>query len=34
MSTEDMLAYIIIRLQSADEYTIEQIFDFLQEVEY
>jgi hypothetical protein len=34
MTTEDMLAYIIISLQSADEYTIEQIFDFLQEVEY
>jgi hypothetical protein len=34
MSIADMLAYIYTHLPSADEFTIEQIFDFLQEVEY
>jgi hypothetical protein len=34
MSAEDMLDYIYAHLPSADEFTIEQIFDFLQEVEY
>lgn len=34
MSIADMLAYIYTHLPSADEFAIEQIFDFLQEVEY
>ena len=34
MSLEEMMAYIQDRLVSADEYTIQQIFDYLQEVEY
>ena len=34
MSIADMLAYIYTHLPTADEFTIEQIFDFLQEVEY
>jgi hypothetical protein len=34
MTREEMLEIIQDRLQVADEYTIEQIYDFLQEVEY
>lgn len=34
MSLEEMMAYIQDRLAAADEYTIQQIFDYLQEVEY
>lgn len=34
MSLEEMLEFIQDRLRSADEYTIQQIFDYLQEVEY
>ena len=29
-----MLEYIYERLTAADDYTVEQIYDFLQEVEY
>lgn len=29
-----MLEYIKERLSAADDYTLEQIYDFLQEVEY
>lgn len=34
MSRIEMLEYIRERLPEADDYTLEQIFDFLQEVEY
>jgi hypothetical protein len=34
MTREDMLEYIIEVLPDADDYVIEQIFEFLQEVEY
>ena len=29
-----MLEYIIERLEEADEYTVQQVYDYLQEVEY
>lgn len=34
MTTNDMIEYIKEALETADEYTLEQIYDFLQEVEY
>lgn len=34
MSKEEKIAYIIERLQDADEFVIDQIYDFLGEVEY
>ena len=34
MSKEEMLEYIQDYLNTADDYTIQQIFDYLQEVEY
>lgn len=34
MSQKEMIEYIKERLLSADDYTVEQIYDFLQEVEY
>ncbi len=34
MSRKEMLEYIRERLPEADDYTLEQIYDFLQEVEY
>lgn len=34
VNREDMLEYIRERLLAADEFTLEQIYEFLQEVEY
>lgn len=34
MSKEEKIAYIIERLQDADEFVLDQIYDFLGEVEY
>ena len=34
VNKEEMLEYINERIKSADEFTLEQIYDFLQEVEY
>lgn len=34
MSTEEMKEYIEEALETADEYVIQQIYEFLQEVEY
>lgn len=34
MSREEMLEYIRERLPESDDFTLEQIYDFLQEVEY
>lgn len=34
MSRTEMLEYIRERLPEADDFTLEQIYDFLQEVEY
>ena len=34
MDTDDMISYIIEHLPKADEYTIQQIYEFMQEVDY
>lgn len=34
MAREEMIEYIEERLEGADEYVLEQIYEFLQEVEY
>lgn len=34
MCRKEMIEYIKERLAEADDYTVEQIFDFLQETEY
>lgn len=34
MSRKEMVEYIKDRLSEADDYTVEQIYDFLQETEY
>lgn len=34
MSRKDMIEYITERLSTADDYAVEQVYDFLQEVEY
>lgn len=34
MCRKEMLEYIIERLEEADEYTVQQVYDYLQEVEY
>lgn len=34
MSRKEMIEYIIEHLNTADDYAIEQVYDFLQEVEY
>lgn len=34
MSRTDMVSYIMEQLPAADEYVLEQIYEFLQEVEY
>lgn len=34
MAREEMIEYIEERLEVADEYVLEQIYEFLQEVEY
>ena len=34
MSTEEMKEYIEEALETADEYVIQQIYEYLQEVEY
>ena len=34
LSRKEMLEYIRERLPEADDFTLEQIYDFLQEVEY
>lgn len=34
MDTDDMISFIIENLPDANEYTIQQIYEFLQEVDY
>ena len=34
MSKEEKLAYIMERLPDADDFVLDQIYDFLEEVEY
>ena len=34
LSRNDMIEYITERLNTADDYAVEQVYDFLQEVEY
>lgn len=34
MTREEKIEYILERLATADDFVLEQIFDFLQEVEY
>lgn len=34
MNRKEMITYIKERLEEADDYTVEQIYDFLQEEEY
>lgn len=34
MSKEEKIAYIMEKLPDADEFVLEQIYDFLEEVEY
>ena len=34
MSRKEMITYIKERLEEVDDYAVEQIYDFLQEMEY
>lgn len=34
MQREAMIEYIVERMESVDEFILEQIFDFVQDVEY
>lgn len=34
MSRNEMIDYITERLQTADDFTVEQVFEFLAETEY
>lgn len=34
MSKEEKIAYIMEQLQDADDFVLDQIYDFLEEVEY